>query len=296
LQQESGIHGGELLRQFLCICFALHALFLAGAGRQSGTSSCSTLRMAAKRQEDIRSGAGNNNSIGTVSKSTCSTPRIAAKRPEDLRSEAGNNKSIEITRVDLTYEDNPAETLVMEKLKAAKAPIGVLHTGCSRTTNAPNALQYEDLQTSEKTKKEELGKRKVDGMSSNEVLLRGHRFFICPFGGMRVSVLTSHIHKNGGLVVKAPEDGVDFFLCEKKELEKPAQADKARELWEKCGGMKELKSLDWISDILAKGRWLDADKELEKHNLSLEFEYPAMANLILTNAFNVFHKKGTFVR
>jgi len=136
-------------------------------------------------------------------------------------------------------------------------------------------------------------------MSSNEALLRGHSFFIAPFGvgGMRLSILTTHIHKNGGFVVKEVRgDGVDFFLCEKKELEKPAQADKARELWEKCGGMKELKSLDWISDILAKGRWLEADKELEKHNLSLEFEYPAMANLILTNAFNVFHKKGTFVR
>jgi len=257
------------LRQFLFICFALHAHFLASAGRQSGT----------------------------VSKSTCSTLRMAAKWPEDIRSGAGNNKSIEITQVDLTYEDNPAETLVREKLNAAKSPIGALHTGCSPTTKAPNAWQDEELQTSEKTNKEELGKRKVDGMSSNEALLRGYRFFIAPIGvgGMRMSILTSHIHKNGGFVVKA-EDGVDFFLCEKKELEKPAQADKARELWEKCGGTKELKSLDWISDILAKGRWLDADKELEKHNLSLEFEYPAMANLILTNAFNVFHKKGTFVR
>ena len=42
-----------------------------------------------------------------------------------------------------------------------------------------------------------------------------------------------------------------------------------RELWERCAGMKELKSLDWMPDIIA---WPLIEQESAEHILSLELD------------------------
>lgn len=108
--------------------------------------------------------------------------------------------------------------------------------------------------------------------SSEEALLRGRSFSVAPFGvgAVRMSIFTTNITRNGGSVVKAPEDGADYFLFEHNDIHKPLQAQKVRELWKKCGGMKELKSLDWMSEILSKRHWIEAEQESAEHILSLE--------------------------
>jgi hypothetical protein len=110
------------------------------------------------------------------------------------------------------------------------------------------------------------------GCCRGEALLRGRSFYVAPFGvgSVRMSIFTSNITRNGGSVGKAPEDGADYFLFEHKDIHKPLQAQKWRELWKKCGGMKELKSLDWMSEILSKRRWIEAEQESAEHILSLE--------------------------
>ena len=109
---------------------------------------------------------------------------------------------------------------------------------------------------------------------ASEALLRGRSFFVAPVGVgvMRMTIFTTNINKNGGFVVKSPEQGADFFLCDKSCETEALQSAKVRELWKKCGGTKELKSLDWMSDILKQKHWIEAEDENANHTLSLELE------------------------
>jgi hypothetical protein len=109
---------------------------------------------------------------------------------------------------------------------------------------------------------------------ASEALLRGRSFFVAPVGvgAMRMTIFTTNINKNGGIAVKSPEQGADFFLCDKSVETEALQSAKVRELWKKCGGTKELKSLDWMSDILKQKHWIEAEEEKANHTLSLELE------------------------
>jgi len=111
---------------------------------------------------------------------------------------------------------------------------------------------------------------------SDATFLRGRgSFLVAPvgIGGIRAAIFEGNITKCGGVVAKPGAPGaVAFLLAEKACEDKPAQMAKVLELWEQCGGRDRcaLKTLHWMEDMLMSRRWIDEDRQTNKHRLAME--------------------------
>jgi hypothetical protein len=113
--------------------------------------------------------------------------------------------------------------------------------------------------------------------NERQALLRGKRFYVADVSvsRSRMLIFRKRIKENGGSFVESLEAGADYFLCDKSCENKLFQKEAVRKLWRKCRGAKELKSLEWMSDMLQEKAWIESEQESSIHSFSLELDSAA---------------------